>query len=115
VEHWGILHPFGSPGISNLTPVTSLPALALQPIELQLAPNPFRDRVSISCELPLAGVLAFELYDLNGRLMRRIDAGERLPGPQMITTSLGELPPGLYTVRALLNREVVANGRWVKL
>ncbi|MCB0637432.1 MAG: CotH kinase family protein [Lewinella sp.] len=115
VENWAILHPHGSPGLSNLTPVTNLPILPGAGIDLAVAPNPFRDHVSISCDLPAAGELSFELYSPSGRLLRRINAGECLSGPQMITANLRELPSGLYLVRALLDRQLVGVDRWLKL
>jgi len=57
-------------------PSTSVPAsFALHPC----APNPFNPRTRIRFDLPTAAEATLEIYDLAGRVVRTLLAGERLP------------------------------------
>ena len=74
----------------------------IAPAALHLAPNPARDRVSLSLDRHLGPDASLRLYDLQGRLWREqaFTAGQSL--------DLSGLPAGVYTV------EVRAHDRWYR-
>ncbi len=60
-------------------------------------PNPFNDRFSLEFNLPNTGVVAYSIYDLNGREVRT----NQLPltqGRHRLTITAGDLSAGLYIV-----------------
>lgn len=67
-------------------------------------PNPSRDRVSLAVEVPDAAALSAEVYDLTGRLVRRLADGWAPAGVREITWDGADeraapAPAGLYFVR----------------
>jgi hypothetical protein len=69
------------------------------------APNPFRDRVAIRYSIPEAGPVRLSVFDVTGRLVRRLAIGERKgAGPHVFEWDgrgerLEEVPSGLYFIR----------------
>ncbi|MBN2170220.1 MAG: hypothetical protein JW819_02735 [Candidatus Krumholzibacteriota bacterium] len=68
-------------------------------------PNPFRDRTTLRLDLPRGGRLAAAVYDLRGRLVRRLDGTRAADGGDLLvwdgTDAAGRpVPAGLYLVRA---------------
>ena len=67
-------------------------------------PNPFNPRVNLAWEQPRAGPLDLAVYDLRGRLVRRLLAGESVPARGHVvwdgTDGGGRpVPSGVYLVR----------------
>lgn len=89
--------------------VVAVPDLPRSFTFLAPAPNPARDVVSLSLTLDHADRLSVEAYDVSGRIVARPIENEMLgPGPVSRAWSLGELPAGIYWVRArFANRNVV--------
>jgi hypothetical protein len=85
-------------------PVTSPHTFAF----LAPAPNPARDRVSLTLTLDRADKLTVEAFNASGRLVARPIADEQVgPGPISRDWSLKNLPSGIYWVRArFANRNV---------
>lgn len=76
--------------------------------QIDVAPNPFADRLSVALNATLRTPL-FRLFDATGRLLRE----ERLlPGINELDTSA--LPPGLYFWRVTAGGEAVKQGKMVK-
>ncbi len=71
------------------------PAAALHPA----APNPFNPRTTIRYDLPAAGHVELALFDLRGRLVRQLAAGERQAGAHAVLLDGGDLASGVYLVR----------------
>lgn len=67
---------------------------------LQVQPNPVSDVLLITALAPGAQV---ELYDLNGRLLRRMIATE-----EYLELNVQDLTPGMYLVRAIQDRKMSA-------
>jgi FlgD Ig-like domain len=58
-----------------------LPGVATEPaLRLAVAPNPFAANAAIRFELPRAGAVTVDVFDLSGRRIRRLLAGSRAAG-----------------------------------
>lgn len=64
-------------------------------------PNPFNSSTSISYMLPDGGLVSVSLYDINGRMIRRVFLGYRNPGFYAHTIDAAELATGTYFVRMI--------------
>ncbi len=75
-------------------------------------PNPFNPRTEIRFVLARPGEVSLRLYDARGRLVARLEGGERPAGEQGITwegrdAAGRELPSGVYCGRLLLDGRAV--------
>ncbi len=59
-------------------------------------PNPFNQTAEISLNLDIAQTVVVELFDLYGRNVRRLYAGELGAGRHRLAVDGGDLPSGLY-------------------
>ncbi|MEZ5063913.1 MAG: FlgD immunoglobulin-like domain containing protein [bacterium] len=69
-----------------------------------LRPNPFRGATSVEFALEQSEVVHLSVYDVAGRLVRRLASGPRSPGPQSVVWDArgeggGRVPAGVYFVR----------------
>jgi ELWxxDGT repeat protein len=88
------------------------PALATylhaQGPQLTAFPNPFSDQTTLQFTLPESGEASLEVYDLNGRLVRRLFAGEAEAGTaQEFTFDGRDLARGLYLARLVTGQRVL--------
>jgi hypothetical protein len=72
-----------------------------EPASVNIAPNPFTARVSISYLLPLRAQVSLRMYDSSGRLARTLVGQEQEPGPHRAewrgeANDGGLLPAGTY-------------------
>jgi hypothetical protein len=100
----------GSAG--GLIPLAVTPGWLPTSLALRLGPNPFRSTTSFTLALPAREPVLVSIYDIAGRLLRRIDAGTRGPGEVTIPwnglDSGGRLVrAGFYLVRARAGESVV--------
>jgi hypothetical protein len=63
------------------------------------APNPFNPRTTLRYDLPVAGHVRLDLFDLRGRLVRRLAAGERPAGAHAVLLDAADLASGIYLLR----------------
>ena len=76
---------------SAATPVAmaeAAPALAAPPVTLELhanTPNPFNPRTTIRYSLPRVTLVRIVIYDVNGRLVRRLVDGNEPAGERTVT------------------------------
>ena len=94
----------GGRSASATQPATPAPAKAAATTATQAAlvvyPNPFTNSASLSFTLPQGGPVTVELYDAQGRLVRRLySASVEASQPQELTLAGAELAVGLYLVR----------------
>lgn len=92
----GFFHPYASrrfPAEPNPSGRTASDLLSLD-----CAPNPVSGSALLTFSLPSAGYVRLELYDVAGRLVRRLMEGEREGGNGAIRAALDDLPSGCYTV-----------------
>ncbi|MDX1906136.1 MAG: M4 family metallopeptidase [Bacteroidia bacterium] len=92
---WGVWYATGNRvlnvGIEDL-PVTSA--------GVQVYPNPFVDRISITCDLVRPAAVEVTLLDMMGRELRHAGSAALRPaGPQALELEAGDLPAGHYVLR----------------
>lgn len=80
-------------------------APALPGLDLRASPNPFNPRTVISFTMPAAGSAALEIFDMRGRLVRALPAGDGEAGPRSaVWDGRGDdgrsAASGVYLVRA---------------
>lgn len=85
-------------------------------LSVRAEPNPARDRLAFATQSDLAGERRVEVYDLAGRLVRRLDGGRRDPGPARVgwdgTDGRGaRVGPGVYLVVVRV-ADRIARGRF---
>ncbi|MCB9231239.1 MAG: S8 family peptidase [Bacteroidia bacterium] len=78
--------------------------LASSPV--QIYPNPTRERQTLSLETASEGNLQITLYDLQGRLMRRLYEGKVGADRKVLNFSLEGLPAGMYIYHININDQV---------
>lgn len=81
----------------------------VSPIALSVYPNPAKDYITLSLELPQAGEVKAQLMDLSGRVVSQF-AQNYSAGIQTIQLDLG-VPAGMY----LLNVQTAGNSQSIKL
>ncbi len=89
--------------------ITSIPQLPSQnPYQVKISPNPVRDRVTVSYQLPLDGRL--QLYDLQGRWIREW----WLPAVvESMPLEVGDLEGGLYLYKVNIEGREISSGKLV--
>ena len=75
------------------------------------APNPFRAQTAVRYELPRAADVTVEVYDVLGRLVRRVEAGLQAAGPQQAVVEAIGLSSGSYVYRVRLDDGSSVTGR----
>ncbi len=74
--------------------------------KVSVYPNPFSTSFNINFEACNAGIVAIELFDINGRTLSSAQYNSVKGSNNYLITSLLGQQPGLYFVRATLNGEV---------
>jgi hypothetical protein len=69
---------------------------------LKVYPNPVNDLASIEYDMMRTGDLLIEMYDLNGRLVRR-ENHHLVRGLQTIKLNVNDIEPGTYLISAMSN------------
>ncbi len=88
----------------SLTAVAREPIPAPTALSLRVSPNPFNPRTRLGFTLPASGRADLAVYDLAGRLVRRLESGE-LPAGDHVRVWSGDddagrsLPSGTYVAR----------------
>ncbi|MDC0600290.1 choice-of-anchor D domain-containing protein [Flavobacteriales bacterium] len=72
-------------------------------VAFSVFPNPTTDRSDIRWEQTEAGMVTVELFDAQGRRAATEVLGNHLAGQQQATIAVGQLAPGNYTLRLLVN------------
>ena len=98
--------------VGAAVPVQAAPALAPvvelvhvddvpQPFRLSTpSPNPFRSETRLSLTVDAATTMTVAVHDALGRRVALIHDGDVRPGTYTLRVDAGQLPPGLYLVRA---------------
>ena len=68
-------------------------------------PNPFNPTTNISYSVEKAGDYLFEVYNISGQLVERMDLGYKTVGEYEINFSGEQLSSGIYTYRLLGNNQ----------
>lgn len=92
---------------AQLEPVfTSAPDISLNEFGFASYPNPFSEVTSLDLNLPQAGKLVVEVYDLSGRKVKTLYNGESASGPKRLlwyrnTESGSAVGSGTYLIRCV--------------
>jgi hypothetical protein len=79
------------------------------------APNPFRDEVTLSFNLPQSGPVKVEIYSADGRRVQTLAEGEMEAGPQRVAWKLDRhTPSGVYFYRVLAGSDF-ATGKLMRV
>ena len=68
-------------------------------LALSVFPNPFRERLTVTLDLPQAGAATLEVIDVLGRVVRRRDLGVLPAGRHEVRLRTADLAAGPYLVR----------------
>ncbi|MCH8276271.1 MAG: T9SS type A sorting domain-containing protein, partial [Bacteroidetes bacterium] len=77
-------------------------------------PNPFRDSATIEYYQAWPGKAQFDVFDVTGRRLGRIETGMQLPGAHKIVWDARGLPGGIYLGRLRVAGKVMVR-RLVKI
>ncbi len=93
--------------IDEVTNIHKIPKAALK-----IAPNPFSNQTIITYFISEATNLQLKLYDMNGRLLEKIEAGNKEKGWHQINYQAKGLSPGVYyfvlqTAKSLIPNKVI--------
>jgi len=95
------------------TVLTSVYKNPVQPgvLNLNVFPNPFSSRISVSFISPLQQTGKFEIYDLSGRKLITVFEGILVNGTNIITresSELNNLKAGVYMIKLSAGNQVVS-------
>jgi hypothetical protein len=91
-----------SPAADRRNGVLNDSEFAISRSALTVSPNPFNGSTSITYSLSEPGVVSLGLYDIAGRLVRRLCSGFQLAGIRMVTLD-SNVPDGVYVLRLVVN------------
>lgn len=74
--------------------------------DIRIYPNPAKDHVTVAFETSFPARVEACIYDLQGKLIRRIDLGTRPEGRQDAIISCGSIPSGTYIMRVTVGSNV---------
>lgn len=77
-------------------------------------PNPVKDIVSVNFNLDSEKMLTFSVYDLQGRLIKRLMEDFTKPGQNLFSFSIQPLSSGLYFLRIESEDQVILNQKIIK-
>lgn len=72
-------------------------------------PNPVSDEATLTIESNGSGLMSIELYDIQGRSVKKIYQGRSLPGRQEYVIEAGDLNPGMYICRVSTDQTSVSS------
>ncbi len=109
-EDTGVGFPCVDMGPYEFQPTSGIPGddgagvISNAPEILAVAPNPFDSRTTIWVEVPSAGTIRLAVYDLRGRLVRRLASGVMEAGGHPVIWDRRDernrkMPSGVYLVR----------------
>jgi hypothetical protein len=68
-------------------------------IDMTTFPNPFSGQANLRFNLDAPSEVSIDIFDITGKSVRRIDAGQRLAGVNTITIQQEDLNTGIYILR----------------
>ena len=87
--------------------------LSDKPLIYETYPNPFHDRIHLNFDIPGAGEVKLQIFNMEGRLVAVVLDGIRPAGRNVFVFDGSQLPPGYYTLR-LTHARGEASGRMLK-
>lgn len=95
----GEYHVYLDRNVTNvLTPVTDI-VYQGRHVRLQAYPNPVAESANIEYDIPAAGNVSVALFDITGRLVRKIENGFKTAGNYRLVLHRGQLQSGPYLLQ----------------
>ena len=89
-------------------PLANVSTTTQKAVELTAFPNPFTNESQVQFKVADSGQATLAVYDLQGRLIRKLFAGAmQAQQPRTVTFPGAALPAGLYTPRLTTDTQVV--------
>jgi hypothetical protein len=104
---------FNGPGFIGPNKVDDL-GLSAPLAALKAYPNPFKDVVTFRYKLVVSGTPEIEVVDVNGRLVKLINDGNKAPGEYTMQWKAGDLPPGNYFAQLKVNGKSLNSVKLIK-
>lgn len=83
-------------------------------LEVQVTPNPASDVAVIRYSMDNSAPVEFQIYDLQGKLVKNMNLGNQLAGNNELTVNAGELGAGTYLVRMISGGQITSTKFVVK-
>ncbi len=77
-----------------------------QPTALCISPNPAKNLIHISYALKNKSDVSIQLFDISGRLVRKLLVGQKEPGRYALSIDTKGLPCGIYFVKCKLGQDL---------
>lgn len=74
-------------------------AAVSEQVKVVVAPNPFKGRTTVNYAIPSPATVTMSLYDVCGKLVKNLLAGEQAAGAHRVDLDLRSLAAGVYIVR----------------
>ncbi len=74
-------------------------------ISFNCYPNPASEELEILLNVREKSHVTLAIYNQTGKLVRVLKSGTLLPGNNLLVTNVNDLPPGVYFVRAISNKQ----------
>jgi len=87
-----------------MAPLTAGVPHAVTALAARVTPNPFLGRTTVECDLPRAGAVRVEVFDVRGRSVAMLANEEHGPGTQRFTWDASGAPVGVYFCRMTSGR-----------
>ncbi len=106
-ENWTNSEDYGTPGHSN-DPSLVIDELIAQKIEYKIYPNPFSQFTTISFYLNKKNYVKIDLYNIQGKLLNKLDEGIYETGNYSIPLEADEnfILPGIYLIKLQIGDQV---------
>lgn len=79
-------------------------------VELRHFPNPVKEKLTITYDLPVSMPISVQLFDLLGRKIATLDEGQKVAGSQTISYDVSQLEEGIYHY-SLIHKDFVMTRR----
>jgi hypothetical protein len=92
-------YAIGAPSVATAAEAWESSGLQASQLLRQNYPNPFTYSTTVTFDLPASSPVDLAIFDLTGRRLETLMAGERPAGPTALVFSTDILPGGLYVLR----------------
>lgn len=73
---------------------------------IRIYPNPFREKINISMEIPSEGRMSIGLFDMEGSCIRQLHASDAVAGTLRLALKINQ-PAGIYLLQIRLKEEIL--------
>jgi hypothetical protein len=81
------------------------PAHPVSENNFSIYPNPAHERITVAFDLPASGPVEINIYDLQGKLVKTVNMGDRPEGRHDAFINVGNLTAGTYILRLTIGNQ----------